>query len=289
MKTGMVIVHYNDSISVINLINNVKNYNVIDKIVIVDNNSNIMEKTKIKSLISEKIEVIENSENKGFSYAINVGSKKLIEELGECNLIISNADIIINNENDLTGLINILQREQIGVVAPTVIENENINHGWKNPTPRIDALMNLVYIHRFIRKKYVFYPEEYYNDRISYVDVVSGCFFLIRSKVLESINFLDENVFLYYEENILAKKIKNIGKAIVVSNDIKIRHNHSISIDKNIKKIKKLKLQKQSQIYFQKNYNAANVFQIFVLKLTSFLSRIILSVVYFIKDLFKKK
>ena len=110
--------------------------------------------------------------------------------------------------------------------------------------------MNEVYIHRKIRKKHVFYSEEHYNDRISYVEVVSGCFFLMRSKVLEDINFLDENVFLYYEENILAKKIHNIGKKIMVCNDIKVKHNHSVSIDKNIKKINKLKLQKQSlQVY----------------------------------------
>ena len=288
MKTGMIIVHYNDYESVKQLIDNIKNYNCIDKIVIVDNNSDLRNKAGIKNLISNKVEVIENLENKGFSYAINVGAKKLINELGECKLIISNADIIIEKEVDLVGLLNCLNREEIGVVAPTVVEKNNLNRGWRNPTPKIDALMNLVYIHRIIRKKYVFYKEEYYNDRISYVDVVSGCFFLIRSNVLESINYLDENVFLYYEENILAKKIKNINKKIIVCNDIKIIHNHSVSIDKNIKKIKKLKLQKQSQVYFQKNYNNATNFQVLMLKLTAFLSRIILSIVYSIKDLLKK-
>ncbi len=288
MKTGMIIVHYNDYESVKSLVDNVKNYKCIDKIVIVDNNSDSRNKAGIRNLISDKVEVVENTCNKGFSYAINVGAKKLINDLGECKLIISNADIIIEKEIDLIGLLNCLNREEIGVVAPTVIEGKNLNRGWINPTPRIDALMNLVYIHRRIRKKYVFYKEDYYSDRISYVDVVSGCFFLIRSDTLESIDYMDENVFLYYEENILAKKIKNINKKIIVCNDIKIVHNHSVSIDKNIKKIKKLKLQKQSQIYFQKNYNNANGFQIFMLKFTAFLSRIILSIIYFFKDLIKK-
>lgn len=288
MKTGMVIVHYNDSESVIKLINNIKDYNIIDKIVIVDNNSNQTNKAVIKSLISPKIEVIENMENKGFSYAINVGSKKLIEELGECNLIISNADIIINSEADIKGLINCLNREEIGVVAPTVIENEHLNRGWKNPTPKLDILMNLVYIHRKVREKNIFYKADHYkNNLVSYVEVVSGCFFLIESKTLKEIGFLDENVFLYYEENILAKKIEMIGKKIVVCNDIRIIHNHSVSIDKNLKKIKKLKLQKKSQVYFQRNYNNANFFQIFLLKLTAFISRIILSIFYFFKDLKK--
>ena len=288
MKTGMIIVHYNDLGSITHLINNIKNYNIIDKIVIVDNNSNISTKAGLKELLTDKIELIENSENKGFSYAINVGAKRLIEELGECNLIISNADVIIDSESDLIGLVNCLIRDEIGVVAPTVIEGNNLNRGWKNPSPRIDALMNLVYIHRRIRKKHVFYPEEHYKDRVSLVEVVSGCFFLIESKNLEKIGFLDENVFLYYEENILAKKLESINKKILVCNDIKIIHNHSVSIDKNMKKIAKLKMQKKSQVYFQKNYNKANSFQIFMLKFTAFISRVILSVVYFFKDLFKK-
>ena len=288
MKTGMIIVHYNDLGSITSLINNIKDYNIIDKVVIVDNNSNISTKAGLKKLLNEKIELIENPENKGFSYAINIGAKRLIEELGECNLIVSNCDVIIEKESDLIGLINCLIRDEIGVVAPTVIEGDNLNRGWKNPSPKIDALMNLVYIHRRIRKKYVFYPEEHYNDRVSYVQVVSGCFFLIESKNLERIGFLDENVFLYYEENILAKKLEKINKKIMVCNDIKIIHNHSVSIDKNIKKIKKLKIQKKSQVYFQKNYNNANSFQVFMLRFTAFLSRIILSIVYFFKDLFKK-
>ena len=287
MKTGMIIVHYNDYESINNLINNVKDYNILDKVLIVDNNSNSDIKDKLKSLINGKVELLENSDNKGFSYAINKGAKKLIDELGECNLIVSNSDVEIAKEDDLKELISYLNDANIGEVAPTIIEHEGLNRGWRNPTPMIDALMNMVYIHRKIRKKHVFYKEDHYKDNVSNVEVVSGCFFLLRSNTLKEINYLDENVFLYYEENILAKKLEKINKKIIVLNNIKIKHNHSVSIDKNIKKIKKLKLQKQSQYYFQKNYNNANLFERVFLKLTAFLSRCILRIVYFFKDLRK--
>ena len=287
MKTGMIIVHYNDYESISNLINNVKDYNVLDKVLIVDNNSSNDIKDKLKGLTNEKIELLENGDNKGFSYAINTGAKRLIEEFGECNLIVSNSDVEISKEDDLKELISYLNNSDIGEVAPTIIEKEGLNRGWKNPSPMIDALMNMVYIHRHIRKKHVFYNEDHYKDKISYVEVVSGCFFLLRSNTLKEINYLDENVFLYYEENILAKKLEKINKKIIVSNDIKIKHNHSVSIDKNIKKIKKLKLQKKSQRYFQKNYNNANIFEMLFLRLTAFLSRCILRIVYFFKDLGK--
>ena len=288
MKTGIVIIHYNDFESISNLIKNILDYKVLDKIVIVDNNSKEEIRKKLRKLSSKKVEIIENNENKGFASAINIGCKKLINDLGKCNLIISNSDIIIDKEEDLIQLINHLNNKNIGVVAPTIFENKTLNRGWKNPTPFIDSLMNLVYVHRFIRKKYVFYKEEYYENKTSFVDVVSGCFFLMKSDVLDSINYFDENTFLYYEENILSKKIHDKKLKVLVDNEIIIIHNHSVSIDKNLKKINKLKLQKQSQYYFHSNYNNANLIEKILLKRTSFISRIILTIVYFIKDLIKR-
>ena len=229
--------------------------------------------------------------NFGFAKAINIGCKYLIKELGPCNLIISNSDVIIDKEEDLKALIKELNKKSVGVVAPTIVENKHLNRGWKNPSPFLDSMLNLIYVHRFFRKKYVFYKEEHYDSRTSLVDVVSGCFFIMKSRTLERIGYLDEHTFLYYEENILAKKIHNEKLYIEVCNDILIIHNHSVSIDKNVKKINKLKLQKESQYYFQTTYNHANLWEKMLLKTTAFCSRMILAVVYFLKDLIgvKKK
>ena len=287
MKTGLIIIHYNDYESTKSLIENIKDYSVIDRVIIVDNNSKQEIKEKIKKLSSKKVKIIENEQNIGFASAINTGSKALIKELGKCNIIISNADIIINKEEDIKELLKELKKKDVGVVAPTIVENNSLNRGWKQPSPFLDSMLNLIYIHRFLRKKYVFYKEKYYQDKTSIVDVVSGCFFLIKSETLEKINYLDENTFLYYEENILAKKIKEEKLNLIICNDILVIHNHSVSIDKNLKKIKKLKIQKQSQYYFQTKYNNANRFERLLLKITSFTSRVILTVVYFIKDLRK--
>lgn len=289
LKTGFLMIHYNDSESVTNLINNIKDYKILDRILIVDNHSNSKEKKKIKELTSKKISIIENKENLGFAAAINIGAKELIKQLGPCNLIISNADIIIHQEEDLQHLVKELQAKNVGMVAPTILENQQLNRGWKNPSPWMDSLLNLPYIHRFLRKKYIFYPDSHYQGKTSIVEVVSGCFFLIQSNTLEKIDFLDDNTFLYYEENIIAKKIQQENLKIIICNDILVIHNHSISIDKNIKKIKKLKLQKQSQYYFQVRYNHANWLEKFLLKATALVSRMMLTVVYFWKDLWKKK
>lgn len=287
MKTGLIIIHYNDYESLSNLIDNVKNYKCLDKIVIYDNHSKEEIRLKVEKLKSKNIDIIFNNDNKGYSYAINEASKYLVNKMGKCNIIISNSDIVINKEEDIKELVKLLDNKEIGLVAPIILENNNLNRGWKEVKPILDSLLNIILIHRPLRRKYVFYKEDHYKEKTSVVDVVSGCFFLIRSDILEKINYLDENVFLYYEENILAKKLKNINKKIIVDNEIIVIHNHSVSIDKNLKKINKLKIQKQSQYYYHVNYNHANIFEKTMLKVTTFVNRQILRIIYFIKDLKK--
>ena len=53
MKTGLVIIHYNDYESVRDLIVNVKDYSTINKIIIVDNNSR--KEIKEKAFAKNKI------------------------------------------------------------------------------------------------------------------------------------------------------------------------------------------------------------------------------------------
>lgn len=288
MKTGIIIVNYNDFTSTEKLIHNIKNYRVIDKIVVVDNHSSDDSARKLKQLKLPKLKVIINEENKGYSYAINIGAKYLIEEYKECNIIISNADVIIDKEEDIEILIKLLHRKNVGIVAPTILERKTKNRGWKNPTPEQEIILNLAYIHRFFRKKYLYYDEDYYQGDFSIVDVLSGCFFLIQSKTLQAVNYLDDHVFLYYEENILAKKLQVKKRINLVSNRVTVIHNHSVTIDKSLKRIKKYKAQKKSQYYFEVEYNNASWLERILLKLTAWLSQLILSISYFIQDLLKK-
>lgn len=285
MKTGFLIINYNDYESTIHLINNIKDYKIIDKIVVVDNCSTDDSFNKLKKIETKKIEIIKTLENKGYGYAINYGSRHLIKLYNKCNIIVSNADIIIKKEEDLIKLINDFNND-IGIVAPVINEHGNLSKGWKIPSPLIDCLLNLVYIHRIFRKKYLLYPENYYNH-LTDIEVMSGCFFIINSDILREVGFFDEQLFLYYEENVIATKLKKINKRIVIDNDVEIIHNHSVSIDKSLNKIKKYKQLKKSQYYFQTKYNNANILEKLLLIITNKLSLFILTISYKIKDIIK--
>lgn len=274
-ELGMVIINYNDYETTKRLIDNIKDYKCLDKIVIVDNSSTDDSYKKLQTLKNDKIDIIKTDKNKGYAYGLNYGSKYIMNLLNNPIIIFSNTDVIIKNEEDLLKLKNDINYD-IKVVGPTIEEHGNLNRGWKMTTPSIEILSNLPLISRYFKKKLLYYTDDYYINNLSYVDVVSGCFFLVDGKTLEEINYFDENTFLYYEEFILSSKIKKLNKKEAVDNTVHIIHDHSVTIDKSVKRINKYKILKNSQKYFVKNYLKANILQIFLLWLTNKLSLIIL-------------
>ena len=281
MKNGIVIVNYNDYKTTKRLIDNIKDYKVFDKIVIVDNKSSDNSLKELKKLENKRIVVIDSGENKGYSYALNVGCKYLIDKYKECKIIVSNSDIIIQSENDIKDLFELVKGKNV-IVGPTIIEGNNLNRGWIVPKPMDDVAMNILGLYKKYQKRHLMYQDSYYNKDISKVGTVSGCFFAISSKHLEEMGYFDENVFLYYEENIMGVKTRDLGKNIIVANNIDVIHDHAVSIDKSLKRIKKYDILKNSQYYFEKTYNHASKGELFLLRLTNKITRVILLIKYMI-------
>ncbi len=95
---------------------------------------------------------------------------------------------------------------------------------------------------------------------------------LYQEKKILRINYFDEGTFLYYEENIIGKKFKDINNETYVDSSVSIVHNESISVDKSIGSLKKYKILKESQRYYQKKYNNVGIIKLFFLKVTYYIS-----------------
>lgn len=278
---GMVIVNYNDYETTKRLLDNVKDYKVLKEIVVVDNKSTDNSLEELRKLKNKKITIIDSGENKGYSYALNVGCKYLINKYKSLNIVISNSDIIIESELDIKDLNSYISTKNV-IVGPTIIQGNDLNRGFKIPSPWQDIKQNIVFFGKRVLAKELSYPDNYYHKDISKVDTVSGCFFMISSKHLEDMGYFDENVFLYYEENIMGIKTKKLGKNIIVCNNVDVIHDHSVSIDKSLKRIKKYDILKTSQEYFEKTYNGANKIELFFLKVFRYLTRILLLIKYLV-------
>lgn len=273
MKTGFLMVNYNDCKGVFNMLEQISSYDCIDKIVIVDNASSDNSMEKLKKINNEKIVILSNKENLGYGGGINTGAKYLNDLYDECNIIISNTDIIINAEDDIKTLLSNFN-EETAIVAPVIKEHNGYNRGWKVPTPFDDLLCNISLLHTYFRKRRLLYPENYYNKQIVEVEAVSGCFFIIKGSILKQIDYFDENLFLYYEENMIAKKLESIKKRSIINTSVEVFHNHSVTIDHSNSYIQKYDILKKSQLYFQKHYQHASGGMQLLLKMTSQFSKI---------------
>lgn len=282
MKNGIVILNYNDSENTMLMLEEIKKYKILDSIIIVDNKSTDDSVTKLKTLENKKIKLVEAKENKGYASGNNVGIKYLIENFDVDNIIISNPDILVR-EKDIETLVRDLEKKEVAVIAPIIKEPTNISRGWKLPTFISEILSNIPYFH-FLENKVLSYPEENYQKNLTEVDVVKGCFFIIKKEIFEKINFFDENTFLYYEEAIIGKKLKDLGYKTYVDNRVTIIHALSQSVDKSVKRMNKFKILKRSQYYYDKYIAKMDIFKLAIIRIFYYINLFLSSVI----NLFRK-
>ena len=251
MKVGIIILNYNDAENTIKMLEQIKEYSCIDKIVIVDNHSGDDSVERLKPFENEKIVLLEANENKGYANGNNLGLKYL-EDYDY--VFISNPDIVVDESVMEKLLFDMKKNPKLSFLGPKILENGTISRGWKLPTYGVEVLSTINYVHRFA-KKIQKYPQEYYQEKLTPVEVVSGCFFLARMKDFKKIPYFDPHTFLYYEENIIGKKAKEKDLLTMVDTSVSVVHEYSQSVDKSFKKIARYKILKQSMFYYEETYN----------------------------------
>jgi len=285
-KVGIVILNYNDYETTDKYLNNIKNYKVLDKIIVVDNKSTDSSYEKLQKYNNNRIKVIETKENKGYAYGNNVGIKALDDDIDY--VIISNPDITVSEKTIARLKKDLDTNKDISVIAPVIKELDYIKRGWRLPKYKDELLSNITYFHRKAEAN-LRYDDSKYKGNITKVDVVSGCFFMIRKSVLNLIGNFDEGTFLYYEENIMGHKLDLIGKKTFIDNEVYVTHNLSVSVDKSFNSINKYKILKNSQKYYVKYFLKSNIFAIILLRLVYYISLGLAYVVCFFRNIRSKK
>ncbi len=265
MNIGLVIVNYNDSDNTLKLIKSVIKYKSIKMIAVVDNNSYTSEVNKLKEIKSDKVVIVENDNNYGYAYALNIGSRYINGLFKDAYICLANTDISIPNEKVILSMASKIN-DEVKCVMPKVKEGSSFKYGWRLTSALYDLVANIPLINRVFRKDIINYPKEYFKKNFL-VDVVYGCFFMIEGKTLAEINYFDDKTFLYYEEYILARKLQGINKKSVVDTSSYIEHKHNAVIGTNLDLKNKYKIYKRSQIYYEKHYNKANIIEMFLFRL----------------------
>jgi GT2 family glycosyltransferase len=278
---GVIIVNYNNSLECISYIHNYLFHqnNINLQVVIVDNNSHDDSVKILQNTFrcNNNIIILKSNFNKGFSNANNIGLK-YFENLNIEYILISNSDIILKDRNLCFTLIkNLNNLSNAAFISPLMLnKNEKILYQsyWGRSNLlfiilRSSLLFNLIYEKLIIIYRHFYYSISKKNILITYA--LPGSFFIGKLTTFKNLNYFDDNVFLYHEENILAEKVfkNNLLNYVLISHSY--IHLISKTIGQHLSLKFKYNIAFESKIYYLKFYRFAKKYHIFIIKVINYI------------------
>lgn len=254
-------------------------------LVIVDNASSneSFEYLKNKYETVETVSVIRNDINGGYSVGNNTGIRYLFDKYPNVNYAcIMNPDVEIMYPEIFTNLSNKLDSDnKLAVITGLMVTNKVLK--FRSCTWNIPKRGEIAWGHCLLWKNKICNTPVGDNG-IAMVQVVPGSFFMIKRKVYEMIGGLDENVFLYNEENLLGCKLRELGLKEALSINDFYFHNHVKGPRKSLKqKIISRKYGNQSRRYLCKKYY--NKLDLLLLDIVILLNYFIISLLHFVGNI----
>ena len=295
-----VILNYNSGDLTCKCIDSLLKQKVDIEIVVVDNSSTDDSLKKISERFDNNsyVHTIKSTANEGYARGNNKGIDYIRHNLKKVKYIsIINPDITFEDQDIFYKLgCKLMSDDQLSIIGCLNIFNGYLNSldnsCWQFPS-KINLFFSGTLLGRlFCKKGNYTYNSVPVKSGIAYVDVVPGCFFLAKAEDLYKIQGFDPNTFLYFEENIIAKKISNINKKLAVCVNCLCYHNHLIR-DKQLtnrsSNLFSCKCFYTSKEYYLKKYSKQNVlFILFSVMYNKFDFTVRKCIYYVLKNLKKK-
>lgn len=173
--------------------------NIAYEIIVIDNASSDDSVQMVKDEFPQ-VRLIENDDNRGFSAANNQG---MAIAQGEYVLLLNSDTVVLEDAIERT-LAFARQTPDAAVVGCRVLNTDRT----LQPTCfRFPSVLNLflstTYLYKMFPKNAFFGRERMTNwerDDVRQVDVVTGCFMLVRREAIDQVGVMDENYYFYGEE-----------------------------------------------------------------------------------------
>ena len=282
-KTVCVLLNYCDKNNCVNIINKGLADGFFDHYIIVDNNSPDNSFEELKKLGNDTITVIKAKENKGFASGNNIGIAYAIKNLNPRYIVCLGTDVIVEKKA-LEKCYSVLEKnDNLACVSPMMLDrdkNIDSDFAWDFQTFS-DCLKFNLYLTRK-KNNYKKHKIIDYSKELVLCDVIRGSFMFFKADILERIGMFDEHTFLFYEENIICKKISDISYNVgFITTDTYI-HNH---IQHDTRSKQKYRESMKSAYYYLVKYQHIGFIKRVIFKLTSSLGKM----EYFLFSKLKKK
>lgn len=288
---ALIILNYNSAEDTVACVRQLLSFNSNFRIIIVDNHSTDDSYRIIQAAFSEQfyVDILQAPENGGYSAGNNLGMKYAEKDIHVKIIGILNPDIIIPNLEVLTKMkAALISHKRYAIIGGCAInayhEYNPCFSSWDIPTP-VEIVINHCLLNRRMQQGRNF---KMLGDKLAQVECVAGCFFLAKLAIMRELGYLDENVFLYNEENILGIKCKKKGYIELIALDQFYIHNHKHDLKR--KPWKKM-IYGQKKGYDSRRYLCKSYYSVRLLPLlwiVEIMNRMYLFVFYF-KNKIKSK
>lgn len=193
------------------------------EVIVVDNASTDDSVQMVKTEFLHVI-LIENSENKGFAAANNQG---IAVARGRYALLL-NSDTVIQN-NAIAETVSFADAHpDAAVVSCRVLNPDQTLQPTCFMFPSIlNMLLSSTYLYKLFPKSKFFGREQmtwWDRNNIREVDVVTGCFMLVRREAIQQVGTMDEQFFMYGEETDWCYRFRQAGWKVVFTPACEIIH-----------------------------------------------------------------
>lgn len=238
-KFAIVILNYNTLDDTVVCVDSIKKYTSsrLYKIFIVDNASPDKSGKKLAATYEqdESIVVIQSDVNLGFSGGNNIGIRAALNEGFEF-IYPLNSDIVLKNDAFAFMQAALTSNENVAIVGPSIFNRDNqyAQFARRGLTLAMYLASRRAVVSVFPRLKNQLRFYKYAHDEDYVFDgMVYGCCFGMKADFIRRTKCLDENVFMYYEEDILAYLLKNEGKKAMIASKAQVIHNEGVSTKKS--------------------------------------------------------
>lgn len=276
---GIIVVTYKNTEGIITFIKNqISRLKDDYKLVIVNNSSSDEDNKEIELQcnaeivnITKQIDkknnifLIGESNNWGYAKGNNIGAEFLADNFDCEYFLFSNDDIEIKDSYCLSKLAYVFKTNTtIGAVGPRVI---NLTGKDQSPHNKIITPYRQIgwKLFPFLRRKKKVLIENLIPDS-GFCYWVSGAFFMMKKDDYQSVGGFDPNTFLYFEEAIMAERLKKIKKRMYFENSVEVIHYEGASSSKKEKSKKWNKYNIESSCYYYHKYLGYNKFIIWLYK-----------------------
>lgn len=225
---SIIIVNWNSGIQLKECVESVKKSSfensILNKVVVVDNDSKDNSLELVEALNFEKLEIIKNNENLGFGKACNIGAKDSSSDF----ILFLNPDAMVYEDtfHKLFDYIEKNDNSDVVVYGVQLIGDDGKVQRTCARFPNLSNFLVKVLGLNKLNSKYfeTYHLEEWNHNETKQIDHVIGAFYLIKREIFNSINGFDERYFVYFEDLDLSKRVHDSGYRTIYLSEIQAYH-----------------------------------------------------------------